>query len=68
VKSHKPTAMASGNPEPAAPAEETFKQQLDRVATERRNNQEPQVNPIVEKSKSLSGSLHGGTYHCAGKR
>lgn len=37
----------------AAPAEqETFKQQLDRIAAERRNEEQPQhVHPVVEKSK-----------------
>lgn len=40
-----------------APVEqETYKQQLDRVATERRNAEHPQqVHPVIEKSE----------FHCA---
>lgn len=43
--------MASDKSE-ADTAPETFKQQLDRVATERRNNEHDgqDVNPIIEKS------------------
>ena len=45
--------MASSNkPESAGEQPESFKKQLDRVATERRNEEhEPPANPIIDKSK-----------------
>lgn len=49
--------MASNdNNTPTEP--ETYKQKLDRVATERRNAEQPQqVNPVVEKSTSPCATL-----------